>query len=311
MFRKHILMLGLAAITAPAMAALQWQTDLPAALEQAAKENKAVLVDFTGSDWCGWCIKLRKEILDTPEFEAYAADKFIPVEIDMPRKKQLSPEQLKHNKEVGRKYKIEGFPTLLVLNSEGIALGGFVGGRPDFASVKDPLEEGLSNLKRWEDTRNLQGMDKAKALYELCEHIPTDINVDDFCEEIISLDPEDTLGLKKMKAVSQEADEITQTISSLKTPEEQLAKVNEYLPVVAPENQQMLRFLKANLMLLTAKTEEDIVATKAAVIEFINSIPDLSEEERAERMQGVEKDFGDTAKALQNAIKMQESQKKH
>ena len=50
-----------------------WLTDLPKAQAQAKAENKIVLMDFTGSDWCGWCIKFHKEVLDTPEFQAYAA----------------------------------------------------------------------------------------------------------------------------------------------------------------------------------------------------------------------------------------------
>ena len=50
-----------------------WLTDLPKAQAQAKTENKIVLLNFTGSDWCGWCIKFKKDVLDTPEFQAYAA----------------------------------------------------------------------------------------------------------------------------------------------------------------------------------------------------------------------------------------------
>ena len=55
------------AMVAPSFAA-EWLTELPAAQAKAAAENKAILVDFTGSDWCGWCIRLRKNVFDTPEF---------------------------------------------------------------------------------------------------------------------------------------------------------------------------------------------------------------------------------------------------
>ena len=52
----------------------QWLTNVPQAVAQAKKENKIVLLDFTGSDWCGWCIKFKKETLDTTQFSDYAAD---------------------------------------------------------------------------------------------------------------------------------------------------------------------------------------------------------------------------------------------
>jgi len=67
-----------------------WLTDLPKAQAQAKAENKIVLLDFTGSDWCGWCIKFRKEVLDTPEFQAYAAKNVVLVELDFPNKKVQS-----------------------------------------------------------------------------------------------------------------------------------------------------------------------------------------------------------------------------
>ena len=63
-----------------------WLTDLPKAQAQAKSENKIVLLDFTGSDWCSWCIKFKKEALDTAEFQAYAAKNVVPVELDYPRK---------------------------------------------------------------------------------------------------------------------------------------------------------------------------------------------------------------------------------
>ena len=84
MFKKPLCVAMLLAVLAPAWAA-EWMTDLEAAKAKAAAENKAVLVDFTGSDWCGWCIRLRKQVLDTPAFEAYARDKFVLMEVDVPQ----------------------------------------------------------------------------------------------------------------------------------------------------------------------------------------------------------------------------------
>ena len=100
-----------------------WLTDLPKAQAQAKAENKIVLLDFTGSDWCGWCIKFKKDVLDTPEFQAYAAKNVVLVELDFPRKK-VQPDNLKKaNAELSKRYKADGFPTLVVLNKDGREIG--------------------------------------------------------------------------------------------------------------------------------------------------------------------------------------------
>jgi len=114
--------LVLAAASLPA-ADLAWQTDLPKAQAAAKAQNKLVLLDFTGSDWCGWCIKLKKEVFSTPEFAAYAAKNLVLVEVDFPRKKTLPAEQKKANDALAAQYKIEGFPTIIVLGPDGKKVG--------------------------------------------------------------------------------------------------------------------------------------------------------------------------------------------
>lgn len=101
------------------LAEVQWMTDLPAAQKKAKEEKKLVLMDFTGSDWCGWCIKLNKEVFNTKEFEDYAKDNLVLVELDFPSKKKQSAELKKANTALKEKYGANGFPTIVVLNSEG------------------------------------------------------------------------------------------------------------------------------------------------------------------------------------------------
>ncbi len=109
-----------------------WVTDYKMALETARSEKKAVLLDFTGSDWCVWCIKLRKEVFETAEFSKYAQTNLVLVEIDFPNGKPQSEELRKQNRELQEQFGIEGFPTIVVLNSEGKALGktGYIPGGP-------------------------------------------------------------------------------------------------------------------------------------------------------------------------------------
>lgn len=113
-------------------AELTWLTDYDAALEQARREEKALLIDFTGSDWCGWCMRLKAEVFDTPEFAAFANANLVLLEVDFPKNKKLSAAQQKKNDALQEKFGVEGFPTIYVLNSSGkpISKGGYVRGGP-------------------------------------------------------------------------------------------------------------------------------------------------------------------------------------
>ena len=110
-----ILLLGVLA----ASAETQWVTDLPAAQTQAKKDKKIVLINFTGSDWCGWCKKLQAEVFTTKEFGAFAKDKLVLVEIDFPNQKKQSADLKKANEALQAQYKASGFPTIVALNGEG------------------------------------------------------------------------------------------------------------------------------------------------------------------------------------------------
>lgn len=114
-------------------AELNWLTDLNKAKNEAKSANKAILIDFTGSDWCGYCKKLHKEVFVTDEFADYAKKNLILVEIDFPRSKPLPEAQQKANDKLKAEYNIRGFPTLVVLDSTGKKLGeevGYGGGGP-------------------------------------------------------------------------------------------------------------------------------------------------------------------------------------
>lgn len=100
-----------------------WKTDFEAALTEAKSQNRYVLVNFTGSDWCGWCIKLHKEVFSHEAFKQFAADKLVLVEIDFPRKDSQSKELKAQNKKLAEKYGIRGFPTILVLSPDGELVG--------------------------------------------------------------------------------------------------------------------------------------------------------------------------------------------
>lgn len=134
----------LAALIGVNAAELKWSTDLPKALEKAKAEKKLVLVNFTGSDWCGWCIKLDREVFSKDEFAAYAEKSIVPVKIDFPRRVDQPAELKKANRSLQEKYEIRSFPTLVVLDAEGKEIGR-LGYRPGGPKA---FVEALEKLKK-------------------------------------------------------------------------------------------------------------------------------------------------------------------
>jgi protein disulfide-isomerase len=102
---------------------LIWITNLEEGIAKAKAENKTVLVNFTGSDWCGWCIKLKDEVFSKKEFGDYAGSSLVLVELDFPQRKAQSEEIKTYNRKVLERYGVQGFPTLILINGEGTQLG--------------------------------------------------------------------------------------------------------------------------------------------------------------------------------------------
>ena len=128
------LLLAAAAIPAVVHAEAKpgWTEDQAKGLQDAKSGNKLVLMDFTGSDWCGWCKKLDREVFSTPEFQDYARKNLVLVELDFPQQKPVSPETRKQNAGLAQRYHIQGFPTIVVLNAAGKQVGelGYMEGGP-------------------------------------------------------------------------------------------------------------------------------------------------------------------------------------
>ena len=115
-------LMGLGLVGTVALADDVWMTDFAQAKKAAAEKNRPILADFSGSDWCGWCIKLDKEVFSQDEFKKFAADHVILFLADFPRKTELPAAMKQQNEELAAKYRIEGFPTVLLLDSKGTVL---------------------------------------------------------------------------------------------------------------------------------------------------------------------------------------------
>ena len=140
-----LLVLGSALVRPVTAAETAWLTDLSKAQAQAKHEKKWVSMDFNGSDRCPPCKALRKNVLTSPEFIQYAKTNLVLVDVDFPKFTPQSEEQKKANERLCEQYKVEGFPTIVVLNSDGKELtkrsGYYVSSPKDFLADLEKLRK--------------------------------------------------------------------------------------------------------------------------------------------------------------------------
>lgn len=120
---------------------LTWHTDINKAIELSLKENKTLFLFFTGSDWCGWCIRLQNEVFKKPEFVQWAQKNVILVELDYPKRKKLEAQLTQQNLELQNMFGVRGYPTVWFANPEKkkdksinlqqLGKTGYVAGGPD------------------------------------------------------------------------------------------------------------------------------------------------------------------------------------
>jgi thioredoxin-related protein len=96
-----------------------WLTDFEKAKKVAAETRRPILIDFTGSDWCGWCIRLDKEVFSQEAFKKYAKENLVLFQADFPRKKEQSEELEKQNRQLASDFGIRGFPTIVLVDETG------------------------------------------------------------------------------------------------------------------------------------------------------------------------------------------------
>jgi thioredoxin-related protein len=135
----------------------QWIADFDQAVAAAKKANKDLFVDFTGSDWCGWCIKLHEEVFDHAAFNEGVDEHFVLVSLDFPRSPEAKAKvpNPARNAELQKEYAIRGFPTILLMTPDGEVFGrtGYQAGGPEkYIESLDKLRtEGKKNIAEVKD----------------------------------------------------------------------------------------------------------------------------------------------------------------
>lgn len=194
-----------------------WIQDFAKAKEQAKAEKKDLLIDFTGSDWCGWCIKLDKEVFSQSAFTGAVPKDFILVKLDFPNDESLvTPEIKKQNEQLGKQYSIRGYPTILLTDADGLVYGqtGYEAGGPDkyVAMLAEMKKKGAAFQAAMTRATGKQGMERATALDEALSSIDGEVVKNHHLaamEEIVKLDADGKGKLKekyeaKVKEIAEE-----------------------------------------------------------------------------------------------------------
>ena len=288
------------AMVAPAYAADGWMTDLPAAMQKAAKENKLVLIDFTGSDWCSSCVQLRRNVLDNPDFRAYADERFVLMEVDLPQRKNFDPVLRAKNEAIAARYGVAAYPTIMVLNPQGGVLGGFQEGDKTVKEAIAVLDNAYTVDALFRKAAMQSGLERAKTLYEAYLVYPDSKGFaaqnEALRNEIVKCDPQNVTGIHDAAAVIEQARLFLNQRSRYAYNSPALGKLLEQqLREAMPANRPSVMLERCQFAMTTARTVEDIVATRKM---FEEVIPLLPEEQAAEIRHYVDTYFRDPAELL-------------
>lgn len=288
---KHVCTAALAALVAN-IGAAEWMTDYEGALAAARAQGKAVLADFTGSDWCYYCMLLRQNVLDHPEFATWAAEHFVLLEVDVPENPDFDRKLLAQNRMLCSKYKIDGYPTLLVLDGEGRPLGGLFGFVDDCAAVQKILSKGLRAHELLRKAADLQGEPQLLAMVEMWRLLPAELHElnTELQQRIAAIDEHDISGLRAAAAAEQHLQQTIAAEKAAPTDAAALAVVEAALAAAVPANRRQLLELKYRLLIISAETVADVQAAAEvayAVIEADLRIPPAEKESRKRQMRNV------------------------
>jgi thiol-disulfide isomerase/thioredoxin len=260
-----------------------WLVDFEAAKQQAAKEGKSILMEFTGSDWCPPCIAFKKKVLDTDVFKTRAPEKFVLLKLDNPNdKSKQTPAEIAQYRKLAEDYRVSGVPTIILADDAGRPFAKNVGfGGQEPGAYVDNLEGQLANRTKRDEllaqAGKAQGADRAKLLDQAIAVVDAELAVSRYAAEVAEiskLDGENKAGLKAKYEGVAKAAEVRAAMAGIRrlgpTPEA-LAKVEEILATLKPEG-EALQDLLIGKGLITAQLG-DKVAAKAILQQALEAAP--------------------------------------
>lgn len=258
-----------------------WISDFEAAKKQAAEENKNLLIDFTGSDWCAWCIRLKEEVFDFDEFNEGVEDKFVLVEIDFPQDDaHLSEETKAQNERLKREYSLVGYPTIMLTDATGrpFAQTGYQAGGPEayLEHLDELLGERETRDVAFALAEDVDGVVKASVLIAALaslDAVDEEMVAKFYADEIAMIkasDPDDMTGYVKNIEDAEKFAEFESKLNDLgkgKRFGEALAYVNETLKSgdFDGERQQNIFFIKALILAEMDQFDESLSTIDEAI----------------------------------------------
>jgi len=243
-------------VSAHAAAEAEWMDDYEAARAKAAKDGKDLLLDFTGSDWCVWCKKLKAEVFGQEAFKADAAKHFVLVELDYPRQKKLPEKLTQQNEKLSKDFGIAAFPTVFLTDAKGRAYakaGYEAGGAEKYVAMLATLRaKKVARDEAFGKAEKASGLERAKLLDQALDALEKDevlAGYDDIIKQIVGLDSDNKAGLKAKYETRERLTEIAVGATDGNV-DGALAKVEAFIKENAPtgEPKQHTYLLKAMLL---------------------------------------------------------------
>jgi thioredoxin-related protein len=288
MGKAVVVLASLGCLALAAGAGELWTENAKDAMAQAAKEKKDLLMDFTGSDWCGWCIKLDKEVFSQPAFTEEAPKQFVLLKLDFPQRKPQSAELKKQNAELQAKYGVEGYPTIVLADAKGRAYAQ-TGYRPGGAEgyLKHLAELRAGREKRdaaFAQAAAAKGIERAKLLDQAMATLDPGLVMSSYgsvVEEIVKLDPQNKAGLRKKYETRLAVQKIGEALSGGK-PDEAIALADKALKAAGRTGDAAQEILLAKSQAYFNKGDK--AAAKKVLQEALKAAP---KSERAPQIQGI------------------------
>lgn len=249
-----------------------WTVDFEAAKKQAAKEGKDLLLEFTGSDWCPPCKKLKADIFDKEHFQTEAPKDFVLVKLDFPRdKSNQTPEEIEQNKKLAKKYEVSGYPTVILADVKGNPYSTAVGFGGDSVEdyVKNLREKKQLRVKRdkfLKIAQGAEGLAKAEALDKAIGGFGADIIMTQYKKEmetIMKIDADNGAGLKQKYQNMKDKVEIEADVNKIMRSSRgdsagAIKKIDELIEKRKPKGEalQQVYFAKASILFQLQKKDE-------------------------------------------------------
>ncbi|MFN3168740.1 MAG: thioredoxin family protein [Phycisphaeraceae bacterium] len=281
--RRQLTLLAASALIAGSAIAggENWTEDFEGAKTTAKQTGKDLLLDFTGSDWCVWCVRLNDEVFSKDAFKNYAEGEFVLVELDYPRNDTRTAEVKAQNEKLKNKYAIRGYPTILLTDEQGrpYAKTGYQRGGADnyVAHLKELKQIRVNRDEQFAAAEKATGVEKAKHLHEAMQLLGDDMALQYYeptVKKIIELDADNKAGLKQhyndLYTAKKQREELAKIMQGLRAdPDGAIAKLDTMLAkqdLVTAVRQEALA-TKAQVQLYVVKDKEAAKATLQQAIE--------------------------------------------